>query len=63
MHVCHSGCWFSSDGVPSDAIRDGKLSSLQLETILLAGQRHLLLQDGVRAGFFLGDGTVSRDLE
>lgn len=43
--------------LPPDAISQGKLSSLQLESILYAGQRHRLVQNGVRAGFFLGDST------
>ena len=41
--------------LPPDAISQGKLSSLQLESILYAGQRHRLVQHGVRAGFFLED--------
>lgn len=43
--------------LPPDAISQGKLSSLQLESIVYAGQRHQLVQHGVRAGFFLGDST------
>jgi hypothetical protein len=43
--------------LPPDVISQGKLSSLQLESILYAGQRHRLVQNGVRAGFFLGDST------
>lgn len=43
--------------LPPDAISQGKLSSLQLESTLYAGQRHRLVAGGVRAGFFLGDST------
>jgi len=43
--------------LPPDAISQGKLSSLQFESILYAGQRHRLVQHGVRAGFFSGDST------
>ena len=36
----------------------GQLSSLQLEGVLYASQRHLtLLPNGRRAGFFIGDGA------
>lgn len=39
-------------------IEDGLLSSLQLETVIYAGQRHeMKLGDGSRAGYFIGDGT------
>ncbi|MEP6924111.1 MAG: strawberry notch-like NTP hydrolase domain-containing protein, partial [Pyrinomonadaceae bacterium] len=39
-------------------INDGKLSALQYEAVVYAGQRHeQRLPDGARAGFFIGDGT------
>lgn len=39
-------------------ISDGKLSSLQLEAVIYAGQRHEhRLPNGSRAGVFIGDGT------
>ena len=40
-----------------DALHEGRLSCLQLESILYANQRHngKRLPDGSRAGFFLGD--------
>jgi hypothetical protein len=39
--------------------RSGQLSSLQLESVVYAGQRHqCFLPDGkTRAGFFIGDGA------
>ena len=41
-----------------DVIDRGHLSSLQLESIVYACQRHRLsLGDGTRAGFFIGDGA------
>jgi hypothetical protein len=41
-----------------DLVAAGRLSSLQLESVLYASQRHLaLLGDGSRAGFFIGDGA------
>ncbi|XP_047130991.1 uncharacterized protein LOC100210324 isoform X1 [Hydra vulgaris] len=43
---------------PEEVILNGKLSDLQIEGILFSCQRHhLILPDGNRAGFFLGDGT------
>ena len=40
-------------------VEEGRLSALQLETVLLASQRHatLLPPDGARGGFFIGDGA------
>jgi hypothetical protein len=39
-------------------ISDGKISNVQLEAVVYAGQRHEQhLQDGTRAGIFIGDGT------
>lgn len=39
-------------------IEEGKLSSLQLEAVIYAGQRHEhRLPNGMRAGIFIGDGT------
>ncbi|XP_013397451.1 protein FORGETTER 1, partial [Lingula anatina] len=47
-----------SASIPSDIITSCKLSSLQLEGILYACQRHQhILPDGRRAGFFMGDGA------
>eukprot|EP00961_Rhodomonas_salina_P010499 140938-Rhodomonas_salina.2 len=44
--------------LPASLIESGKLSSLQLEGVLYACQRHCtMLPDGNRAGFFLGDGA------
>jgi len=35
-----------------------RLSAIQLETVMYAGQRHgQLLPNGQRAGYFIGDGT------
>ena len=46
------------DSIPKGTIDECKLSDLQMEGILFACQRHqLILPDGNRAGFFLGDGT------
>jgi hypothetical protein len=39
-------------------VAEGKLSNLQYETVVYAGQRHQMrLPDGSRAGYFIGDGT------
>jgi len=44
--------------LPEESITEGKISDAQLETIAYAGQRHkLMLSNGSRAGFFVGDGT------
>lgn len=44
--------------LPQSVVDSGELSNIQLEAISYAGQRHaLLLPDGRRAGFFIGDGT------
>jgi hypothetical protein len=41
-----------------DAVSQGSLSSLQIETVIYACQRHgVTLDTGHRAGFFLGDGA------
>ena len=46
------------DSLPPSIVRDGVLSSLQLEGCLYACQRHQqLLPNGARAGFFLADGA------
>ena len=44
---------------PRDVVEEGRLSAVQLETVLLACQRHeALLPDGEsRGGFFIGDGA------
>ncbi|KAK3607117.1 hypothetical protein CHS0354_014268 [Potamilus streckersoni] len=45
-----------ADSLPKETITEGKLSSLQLEGILYACQRHqMILPSGQRAGFFIGD--------
>jgi P-loop containing NTP hydrolase pore-1/C-terminal domain on Strawberry notch homologue len=44
--------------LPASVIADGRLSDIQYESVLYAGQRHgLTLKDGNRAGYFVGDGT------
>ncbi|KAK7104354.1 uncharacterized protein [Littorina saxatilis] len=46
------------DSLPEEAITQGKLSCLQLEGIIHACQRHqIVLANGQRAGFFIGDGA------
>lgn len=41
-----------------EIVSEGKLSDIQLERVIYAGQRHeQRLPDGSRAGFFVGDGT------
>ena len=46
------------DAFPGDIVESGKLSKLQLEGVLYSGQHHqLVLGDGRRAGFFIGDGA------
>eukprot|EP00960_Hanusia_phi_P033852 750679-Hanusia_phi.AAC.2 len=46
------------DSLPQTLFTDGKLSDLQTEGVLYACQRHqMLLPNGCRAGFFLGDGA------
>jgi predicted RNA methylase len=41
-----------------EIITEGKLSNIQLERVIYAGQRHeQRLPDGARGGFFVGDGT------
>eukprot|EP00941_MAST-03F_sp_MAST-3F-sp1_P001903 g1903.t1 len=46
------------DSLPQDIIKNGKLSALQLESVVYACNRHRLrLPTGERAGFFIGDGT------
>ena len=42
----------------AEIITEGRLSDVQLERVIYAGQRHeQRLADGSRAGFFVGDGT------
>ncbi len=42
----------------AEIITEGRLSDVQLERVIYAGQRHeQQLADGSRAGFFVGDGT------
>ena len=46
------------DSIPERVVDGGGLSQLQLEGIMYACQRHqVMLHDGSRAGFFLGDGA------
>jgi hypothetical protein len=41
-----------------EIVSEGRLSDIQLERVIYAGQRHeQKLPDGSRAGFFVGDGT------
>lgn len=41
--------------LPSEGIQSGKLSSLQLESVIYACQQHMnTLPDGTRAGFLVG---------
>ncbi|KAF6018566.1 hypothetical protein EB796_023110 [Bugula neritina] len=45
-----------SQSLPPETVAQGKLSSLQLESIVKAAQRHqVILANGSRAGFFIGD--------
>jgi hypothetical protein len=44
--------------LPIEVVKEGKLSVIQLERVIYAGQRHeQRLPDGSRAGFYVGDGT------
>ncbi len=44
--------------LPLEILTEGKLSDIQLERVIYAGQRHeQRLPDGARGGFFVGDGT------
>ncbi|CAC5397982.1 Protein strawberry notch homolog 2,Protein strawberry notch homolog 1,Protein strawberry notch,Protein FORGETTER 1 [Mytilus coruscus] len=44
------------EGITSEIVATGKLSSLQIEGVLYACQRHqMILNNGHRAGFFIGD--------
>ncbi|KAL6066398.1 Protein strawberry notch 2 [Balamuthia mandrillaris] len=44
--------------LPDGCLERGKLSTVQLEAVCQAGSRHeLMLEDGERAGYFIGDGT------
>ena len=44
--------------LPELVIKEGRLSDIQYEQVLYAGQRHAqVLPDGARGGHFLGDGT------
>ncbi len=41
--------------LPQEVIEEGKLSSLQLESVVYACQQHMnILADGTRAGFLVG---------
>eukprot|EP01047_Picozoa_sp_COSAG01_P033567 COSAG01_NODE_2476_length_7619_cov_35.526596_2_plen_424_part_00 len=44
--------------IPNRVIQEGRLSDLQIEAVMYAGQRHRQFNmDGTRGGFMLGDGT------
>lgn len=44
--------------LPAETIDKGKLSALQLESIVYAAQQHdCILPNGTRAGFLVGDGA------
>jgi hypothetical protein len=44
--------------LPLDVVTEGKLSEIQLERVIYAGQRHeQRLSTGARSGFYVGDGT------
>lgn len=44
--------------LPLEIVTEGKLSEIQLERLIYAGQRHnLRLATGARSGYFVGDGT------
>jgi len=44
--------------LPIEIVTEGKLSNIQLERVIYAGQRHeQRLAGGARGGFFVGDGT------
>lgn len=44
--------------LPGEIVTEGKLSDIQLERVIYAGQRHeQRLPDGARAGYYIGDGT------
>jgi hypothetical protein len=45
--------------IPEAVVKEGRLSDLQLESVIYAGQRHeQMLPDGqTRGGFWMGDGT------
>ena len=44
--------------LPHAIVNEGKLSKIQMERVIYAGQRHeQRLPDGSRAGFYVGDGT------
>jgi hypothetical protein len=44
--------------LPREVVTEGRLSRIQMERVIYAGQRHeQRLPDGARAGFNLGDGT------
>ncbi|HET8887576.1 MAG TPA: strawberry notch family protein [Candidatus Angelobacter sp.] len=44
--------------LPLEVVTEGKLSEIQLERVIYAGQRHeQRLSTGARSGFYVGDGT------
>lgn len=49
---------YTTHKIMQDVMREGKLSSPQMETVLFACQKHeMFLDSGERRGFFLGDGA------
>lgn len=57
-HVLYTSVYEQPGGPLHAVLLDGRLSALQLETVVLCGARHArLLPNGRRAGFFLGDGA------
>ena len=44
--------------LPENVIKEGRLSDIQIESVVYAGQAHEdVLPDGARRGYFIGDGT------
>lgn len=44
--------------LPAEVATEGRLSAVQLEAVIYAGQRHqVVMRDGKRAGYWDGDGT------
>ncbi|KKN75037.1 hypothetical protein LCGC14_0384110, partial [marine sediment metagenome] len=47
-----------SPNIPSKVIKEGRISDIQLESVVYSGQSHEeFLEDGSRRGYFIGDGT------
>jgi predicted RNA methylase len=48
--------------IPKDIVESGRLSDAQMTNIIYAGQSHeMMLPDGSRRGYFVGDGCVSAE--